>query len=90
MSVTALGNFRSNAYDQPEFAGGLELGYGDIVYARGGVNILPDQDVSASEFWSLGAGVNVPLSTSKMAVDYAYRAMGDLGDVNLITASLRF
>lgn len=90
VSVTTLGNFRSNAYDQPEFAGGLELGYGDLIYARAGVNILPDQDVSETEFWSLGAGVNVPVSNSGLAVDYAYRSMGDLGNVNLITASLNF
>lgn len=90
VTATALGNFRSNAYDQPEFAGGLELGYGDLVYARGGVNVLPDQDVSATEFWSLGAGVNVPVSGSAIGVDYAFRSMGDLGNVNLITAALNF
>lgn len=90
VSVTALGNFRSNAYDQPEFAGGLELGYGDLFYVRGGANVLPDSDVSASDFWSLGAGVNLPLASSGIGVDYAFRSMGDLGDVNLITASLRF
>ena len=90
VSVTALGNFRSNAYDQPEFAGGLELGYGDLIYARGGANFLPDQDVAASEFWSVGAGVNVPVSNSAIGVDYAFRSMGDLGNVNLITAALKF
>ncbi|WP_412061005.1 PorV/PorQ family protein [Rubrivirga sp. IMCC45206] len=90
VSVTALGNFRSNAYDQPEFAGGLELGYGDLVYARGGVNLTPDQDVNAAEFWSIGGGVNVPLASSGIGVDYAFRSMGDLGNVNLVTAALRF
>lgn len=90
VSVAVLGNFRSNAYDQPEFAGGLELGYGNLAYARAGVNVLPEQDQNAAEFWSVGAGLRLPLSNSGIAVDYAFRQMGDLGDQNLITASLTF
>ena len=90
VTATALGNFRSNGYDQDEFAGGLELGYADLLYVRGGANIVPDSDVVASEFWSVGAGVNVPVSNSHISVDYAFRSMGDLGDVNYITASIGF
>ena len=90
VSVAVLGNFRSNAYDQPEFAGGLELGYGGLAYARAGVNVMPDQDQNANEFWSIGGGLRLPLSNSGIAVDYAFRQMGDLGDQNLITASLTF
>ncbi|MEM1117486.1 MAG: PorV/PorQ family protein [Bacteroidota bacterium] len=90
VSVTALGNFRSNAYDQPEFAGGLELGYGDLIYARGGVNLLPEQSQNEFEAWNIGGGVNIPVSNSGISVDYAFRSMGDLGDVNMITAGIGF
>ena len=90
VTATALGNFRSNAYDQPEFAGGLELGYGNLIYARGGVNILPEMDQNEFALWSVGAGVNLPVGTSGISVDYAFRAMGDLGNTNLITAKVGF
>ena len=90
VSATVLGNFRSNAYDQPEFAGGLELGYANLVYARAGVNVLPDNDQAAQEVWSVGGGINLPVSNSSISVDYAYRAMGDLGNTNLITAKIGF
>ncbi|PAP76173.1 PorV/PorQ family protein [Rubrivirga marina] len=90
LSASVLGNFRSNAYDQAEFAGGLELGYADLVYARAGVNVMPEQDMNEFEMWSVGAGVNVPVSNSSLSVDYAYRSMGDLGETNLITAKIGF
>lgn len=90
LTASVLGNFRSNAYDQPEFAGGLEVGYANLVYARGGVNVLPEQDQNENALWSVGAGVNVPVSNSSISVDYAYRAMGDLGNTNLITAKIGF
>ena len=90
VTASVLGNFRSNAYDQAEFAGGLELGYADLVYARGGVNVLPEQDRNEFALWSVGAGVNVPVSNSSLSVDYAYRSMGDLGETNLITAKIGF
>ena len=90
VSATVLGNFRSNAYDQAEFAGGVEFGYANLVYARAGVNVLPEADQNEFEMWSVGAGVNVPVSNSSIAVDYAFRAMGDLGNTNLISAKIGF
>ncbi|WP_420455397.1 PorV/PorQ family protein [Rubrivirga sp.] len=90
LTASVLGNFRSNAYDQAEFAGGLELGYADLVYARAGVNMMPEQDRNEFEMWSVGAGVNVPVSNSSISVDYAFRSMGDLGETNLITAKIGF
>lgn len=90
LTATALGNFRSNAYDQPEFAGGVELGYNDLFYVRGGANVLPEQDQNNFEFWNVGAGINVPTGGSSLSVDYAYRDSEAFGGVNMFTASLGF
>lgn len=90
LTATALGNFRSNAYDQPEFAGGLELGYNNLVYARFGANMMPAMSQNTFEFWNLGAGVNLPVSNSALSVDYAYRQTEAFGGVSMITASIGF
>lgn len=90
LTATALGNFRSNAYDQAEFAGGLELGYDNLVYARFGANLMPVMSQNNFEFWNVGAGINLPISNSGIAVDYAYRQTEAFGGVNMITASIGF
>ena len=88
LSVSAMGNFRSNAYEQPEFAGGLELSFQNLAYARAGANIRPDMDTEAYEFWSVGAGLNLDVSGTAVGIDYAYRSMEFFGGINMFTAAL--
>lgn len=90
LSVAAMGNFRSNSYDQPEFAGGLEVGYANLIHARAGVNIVPEPDQTAWEMWSVGAGLNVPVSNSAIGVDYTYRQMEFFNEVHMFSVGLGF
>lgn len=88
LSASATGNFRANAYDQQQFAGGVELGYGDLVFVRGGVDVVPDQDQTFYQGWNAGAGVNLDLGGSRIVVDYAYRATDLFDGVNMFTAAV--
>lgn len=88
LSASAIGNFRANSYDQQQFAGGLELGYGNLVFVRGGVDIVPDQDQTFYQGWSAGAGVNLDLGASAIKVDYAYRGTDFFDGVNMFTAAV--
>jgi hypothetical protein len=88
LSVTALGNFRSVAYDQDEYAAGLEAGYMNLFYVRGGVLMTQDMDASFYQGWNAGAGLNLDVSGFGLSVDYAYRATDFFDGVNMFTVSL--
>jgi hypothetical protein len=85
MSVTALGNFRSNAYDLDQYSAGLEVGYRDLFYVRGGGIATSDMDVSFYQGWNVGAGFNLPLAGTNLTFDYAYRGTRFFSGVNLFT-----
>lgn len=87
-AVTFIGNFRSNSYDQDQFAGGLELGFRDLLYVRGGYEFQEDMDRSMFQGWNVGAGLNLDISGNRLSVDYAYRGTDFFDDVQMITASI--
>src|SRR5690606_13396242 len=70
-SATVLANFRSNAYDLPNYGAGLELGFQNLLYVRGGADLVSDADMNHWGFWNVGAGLNLPLGGSRLMVDYA-------------------
>lgn len=88
ISVTALGNFRSVAYDQDEYSAGLEAGYANLFYVRGGVIMTAETDASFYEMWNVGAGLNLDVSGVGLSVDYAYRPTKFFSSVNLFTVGL--
>ena len=88
MSVTALGGFRSNAYDLDNYSGGLEFGYADLFFVRGGVDITAESDQNAWEVWNVGAGLNIPVGGTSIAVDYAYRPSSVFSGVNMFTVGI--
>ena len=88
ISLTALGAFRSNAYDLDNYSGGVELGYSDLFFVRGGVDITADSDRNAWDVWNVGAGLNVPVGGSSIAVDYAYRPSSVFSGVNMFTVGV--
>lgn len=73
VSLTALASGRSNSYDPNEFGAGLEFGYADIFFIRGGVNFHTESDASAWDVWNVGAGLNIPAGPTNFRVDYAFR-----------------
>ncbi len=87
-SVTVMGNFRSNSFEQDQYSGGLELGFQDIVYVRGGYQLQEDSDLSFFTGATFGAGLNIPLGANRIAVDYAYVPADFFDAVQYITASV--
>lgn len=88
ISATALANFRSVSYDQDNYAAGVQVGYADLVYLRGGLNLQAESEASAWGMWNVGAGLNLDVSTTSLKVDYAYRPAEFLGGVNMFSVGL--
>ena len=86
--VTVLGNFRSNSFDQDQYAGGLELSFQELVYVRGGYQVVQDTDDTFFQGASFGAGLNLNLGGSRLTIDYAYLPTDFFEDVQFITASV--
>jgi hypothetical protein len=87
LSLTALANFRSNAYDLDNYAAGVEFGYQNLFYLRGGVDVAT-ADVSAWDMWNVGAGLNVDLSGTRAQLDYAFRPSDVFGGVHVFSVGL--
>jgi len=86
--VTILGNFRSNSFDQDEYSGGVELGLFDMLYLRGGMDIVGDSDLSFFTGVNFGAGVDLNLSGTRLQIDFASRTTDFFDNVSVITASV--
>lgn len=87
MSATFLANFRSNSYDVDQYAAGLELGFQNLLYVRGGADFAGEEDMRHWSTWNFGAGLNVPLGDSRVTIDYAYRPSDVFDGVNIISAA---
>ena len=87
LSASVMANFRSNAYDLDQYAAGVELGYMNLIYARAGVNLTADTDMSAWEVWNVGAGLNLDMVGNGLAIDYAYRPSDVFGGVNVFSVN---
>lgn len=87
-SFTLLGNFRSNAYEEDQYASGLEVGVRNLVFLRGGYTIQADQDDSFYQGWNMGAGLNVDVTGFTLKIDYAYRGTRYFDGVQMLTASV--
>lgn len=86
LSVTGLATFRSLAFDNDQYAAGLEVGYQNLAFLRGGVNLTDDaNDTSAWGIWNVGAGINLPLGSTMVKVDYAYRPSDVFSGVNMFS-----
>lgn len=88
LSVTGLANFQSVSYDLDQYSGGLELGYANLIYARGGVNFTAEPDQNMWQSWNLGAGLNLALNSTRLRVDYAYRPTDVFGSVNVFSVGI--
>lgn len=86
--VTVLGNFTSNSFSQDQFSGGLELGFRELLYVRGGYQYMPDADLSFYSGANFGAGLNFDLGGNRLAIDYAYRVTDFFDDVQMFTVNV--
>ena len=86
-AVTFLGNFRSNSFDQDQFSGGMELGFREMLFLRGGYEYTADSDLTFFKGYSYGAGLNVSLGGTDISIDYAMVPTDFFSNVQFITVS---
>ena len=86
--MTLLGNFRSNSFSSDQYSAGLELGFQDLIYVRGGYQLEEDMDLTFYSGANFGAGLNLNVAGASLMVDYAYRTTEVFDGVNIITASV--
>ena len=86
-TLTFLGNFTSNSFEQDKFAGGLELGLRDVLYVRGGYEYVENPDVTMWKGYTFGAGLNLNLAGTQITIDYAMAPTDWFDDVQFLTVS---
>lgn len=87
VDLTVVGNFRSNSFEQDHFSGGLELGFREVLYVRGGYQFQEEMDQTMWDGWGFGAGLYLPFAGNRLAVDYAYQGVEFFDDVQMFTVS---
>lgn len=88
ISLSALANFQAASYDLDQYSGGVEVGYANLVYARGGVNLSSQPDQDFWQGWNLGAGLNLDVQNTRLRVDYAFRPTNAFGSVNVFSVGI--
>lgn len=80
--LNVSGIYANNSFAIDHVSGGLEYAFKDLVFLRGGYSALlfpedyPSGLDSESQFGlTFGVGCNIPLGTTTMMLDYAYRDM---------------
>ena len=73
--VTVATNYRNQNYGMDEIAGGLEYGFNDMFFVRGGYANMPEGTADQNIFgFTAGAGLKYKItSASTIMFDYAYR-----------------
>lgn len=89
LSATVLANFESNAYDLDQYAAGLELGYQNLFFLRGGMDLNSDISMNAWSDWNVGGGFSLPVSGAQLMVDYAYRPTEVFDGVHMYSLSVQ-
>ncbi len=87
-SVSLFGNFRSNSFDQDQYAAGVELGLVDLLYVRGSLEITGDSDLSFFRAGRFGAGLSLPVGSVTLTADYAYLPTRFFSDVQVFTVGV--
>lgn len=86
-SMTMLGHFRSNSFEEDQFSGGLELGLREIVYLRGGYEWSRQDNTTWYKGYSLGAGINMGLAGTQLTLDYALVPTDFFDNIQYVTLS---
>ncbi len=88
-SVSTL--FQNNNFSDDEYKFGLEYGYDNMFFIRGGYNVSQESIQSSYIFGAtFGAGVHYGFSGLDMAVDYAYRDVKFFSANHAISLKLGF
>jgi hypothetical protein len=90
INATVAGNFRSLGLGPDNFSGGLELGFKNLFYVRGGYSVTgANADQTMFSGLSYGAGLNLGLGGTQLSVDYAYRATKYFSAPQTITVGVK-
>ena len=66
--------FNNSSFSSDEYRFGLEYVWNNILFLRGGANVLPDKLTNEALFGpTLGVGLRYPLGGMSVGFDYAYR-----------------
>ena len=94
--VTIFGDFENNNYSSDVYKFGLQYGFNNMLFLRGGYNYSPnapkDQTGQTSEIfdYTFGAGINYNLGDVNFTLDYAYEHVLLLTSINVFTVRLGF
>lgn len=67
-------SFNNASFTSDEYRFGLEYNFNNIIYLRGGANVLPDKESNEALFGpTFGAGFRYPIGSMSIGLDYAYR-----------------
>ncbi len=86
-SVTLLGNFRSNSFEDDQFSGAVEFGYADLLYVRGGYEYSAQDNVTIYKGYSFGGGLKLDLAGTEIALDYSLIPTDYFDNIQFITVS---
>ena len=85
-------SFQNNNYDDDAYRFGVEFGYQNIVFARGGYDYQPSQTSDRENLFGLTLGVGAHLLVGNVDVtfDYAYRAAKFFDGNHVVSMKLGF
>lgn len=71
--LTFAGDFQNTNFGYDEYRFGLEYGFNDLFFVRGGYMVFGQNNEDNIYGPTFGAGINIPVEGSTIILDYAYR-----------------
>lgn len=82
--------FQNNNYSNDEYRIGLEYGYNNLLFLRGGYSVSAEDNANYIYGFSAGVGINYDLGGLDIKVDYAYRSVQYFDGNHIFGVSLGF
>jgi len=91
-SILITTSFKNNNFSDDEYKVGLEYGYNNMFFLRGGYTFAPEQAFEDSYIYGFTGGVGIDYSFESISikVDYAYRYVKDFDGNHVFGVSLGF
>lgn len=89
-SLTVSSLFQNNNFSEDEYKFGLEYGYDNLIFIRGGYTAAAKNSNAYIYGFSAGLGINYDLGGLDVKVDYAYRDVDYFGGNHVFGVSLGF
>jgi hypothetical protein len=68
--------FNNASFTSDEYRFGLEYNFNNMLFLRGGANVLPDKETDEALFGpTFGVGLKYPIGSMSIGLDYAYRSV---------------